>query len=65
MLTIMGTVSELDRNNIAENVYLGEYKRAQDGYANVGQVLGYDPGVDDHGRNILVVNPSEARIIPQ
>lgn len=63
MLTIMGTVSELERNNIAENVYLGEYKRAQDGYANVGQVLGYDPGVDDHGRNILVVNPSEAKII--
>nr|WP_114788089.1 recombinase family protein [Lactiplantibacillus plantarum] len=63
MLTIMGTVSELERNNIAENVYLGEYKRAQDGYANVGRVLGYDPGVDDHGRNILVVNPSEAKII--
>ena len=61
MLTIMGTVSELDRNNIAENVYLGEYKRAED----VGQVLGYDPGVDDHGRNILVVNPSEAKIIQQ
>lgn len=63
MLTIMGTVSELERNNIAENVYLGEYKRAQDGFANVGQVLGYDPKVDEHGRHILVINSDEARII--
>lgn len=63
MLTIMGTVSELERNNIAENVYLGEYKRAQDGFANVGRVLGYDPQVDEHGRHILVINVDEARII--
>lgn len=49
----MGTVSELERNNIAENVYLGEYKRAKDGYANVGRVLGYDPGINTDGHACL------------
>ncbi|KRM97013.1 integrase [Liquorilactobacillus aquaticus DSM 21051] len=63
MFTIMGTVSELERNNIAENVYLGMYKRAQEGYATVGRVLGYKPGIDELGKKILKIEPEEAKII--
>lgn len=63
MFTIMGTVSELERNNIAENVYLGMYKRAQDGYATVGRVLGYKPGVDNNGKKQLQIDNDEALII--
>ncbi|MCY9806090.1 recombinase family protein [Lentilactobacillus senioris] len=61
--TLLGTVSELERDNIAENVYLGERKRAQEGYANVGRVIGYEPGVDEFGKRSLVINPDEAPII--
>ncbi|KRL38351.1 hypothetical protein FD20_GL001972 [Liquorilactobacillus uvarum DSM 19971] len=63
MFTITGTVSELERNNIAENVYLGAYKRAQEGYATVGRVLGYKPGLDESGKKILNIEPREAKII--
>ncbi|TPR26248.1 recombinase family protein [Apilactobacillus micheneri] len=63
MFTIMGTVSELERNNIAENVYLGMYKRAQDGYATVGRVLGYKPGIDNNGKKQLQIDNDEAVII--
>lgn len=61
--TLLGTVSELERDNIAENVYLGERKRAEDGYANVGRVIGYDPGIDENGKHSLVINVKEAKII--
>lgn len=61
--TLLGTVSELERDNIAENVYLGERKRAEEGYANVGRVIGYEPGIDEYGKRSLVINTKEAKII--
>ncbi|GAB6093035.1 recombinase family protein [Furfurilactobacillus curtus] len=63
MLQIMASMGEYERNNIAENVYLGSRRRAQEGWTNGGRVLGYDNVVDADGNRTLTVNKSEAIIV--
>lgn len=63
MLQVMGSFSEFERNTIAENVSLGMNDRARRGYPNVGQVLGYEPDVDDDGKRTLRIVESEAQVI--
>ncbi|MHA3067258.1 recombinase family protein [Lacticaseibacillus saniviri] len=63
MLQVMGSFSEFERNTIAENVVLGMNDRARTGYPNVGQVLGYEPVIDEDGKRNLAVVEDEASII--
>lgn len=63
MLQIMASMGEYERNNIAENVYMGSRRRAVEGWNNSGLVLGYDNVVDEDGNHTLQINLDEAKII--
>ncbi|WP_414055558.1 recombinase family protein [Macrococcus equi] len=61
MLQIMASMAEYERNQIVENVILGQTKRAKNGYYNGNSLLGYDKIPDD--KKHLKVNKSEAEIV--
>ncbi|MBZ2406159.1 recombinase family protein [Liquorilactobacillus hordei] len=63
MLQIMASMGEYERNNIAENVYMGSRRRAVEGWNNSGLVLGYDNVTDKDGNHTLQINSDEASII--
>lgn len=63
MLQMLASVSEFERNEIAENVRLGMRKRARDGLFNGNRVLGYDNVVADDGTKTLAINQNEALIV--
>lgn len=66
-LQLMGSVGELERNTIVENVKLGMKQRARMGLHNGGRALGYTvaPTKDimRAGKNDLIIVPEEAEII--
>lgn len=63
MLQIMASLNELERNTIRENVGLGHRAKAADGEWNGGKVLGYDSIKGEDGKNKLVINDGEAKIV--
>lgn len=61
LLQIMASMAEYERNQIVENVILGQTKRAKNGYYNGNSLLGYDKIPND--KKHLTVNESEAEIV--
>ncbi|QRN48628.1 recombinase family protein [Macrococcoides bohemicum] len=61
MLQIMASMAEYERNQIVENVILGQSKRARNGYYNGNNLLGYNKIPND--KKHLSVNESEAEIV--
>lgn len=62
MMFFNGMFAEIERENIVENVKIGMKKRADGGYKNGGQMLGYKPVLINEVRTIEIVE-SEAVII--
>lgn len=66
-LQILGMVSEMERENIADNVYMGMCAAARQGQWMGGSVsYGYDRKCDTDGKkgvNYLVVNEAEALVV--
>lgn len=61
MLQILASMAEYDRNQILENMFAGLVSRANSGYYNGGQVLGYQqvPG----NKRMLAIVEKEALIV--
>lgn len=63
-LQMMGAVSELERNQIVDNVKLGLKQRARSGKWNGGIMLGYESVAADDGKEkALAVVPKEAALV--
>lgn len=63
MVQLMGSLNELERNTIRENVGLGHKVKATSGEWNGGRVIGYNNVKGTNGKNRLEVNEDEAKII--
>ncbi|WP_204181838.1 MULTISPECIES: recombinase family protein [unclassified Staphylococcus] len=61
MLQILASFSEFERNNIVENVVMGQTRRAQEGYYQGNLPLGYDKIPDS--KHELMINQHEANIV--
>ena len=61
MLQILASFSEFERNNIVENVFMGQTRRAQEGYYQGNLPLGYDKIPDS--KHELMINQHEANIV--
>ncbi|HHO4682803.1 TPA: recombinase family protein [Staphylococcus aureus] len=61
MLQILASFSEFERNNIVENVFMGQTRRAQEGYYQGNLPLGYDKIPDN--KHELMINQHEANIV--
>ncbi|UXV29470.1 cassette chromosome recombinase CcrB [Mammaliicoccus sciuri] len=61
MLQILASFSEFERNNIVENVFMGQTRRAQEGYYQGNIPLGYDKIPDN--KHELMINQHEANIV--
>ncbi|OLF30118.1 cassette chromosome recombinase CcrB [Staphylococcus sp. 47.1] len=61
MLQILASFSEFERNNIVENVFMGQTRRAQEGYYQGYLPLGYDKIPDS--KHELMINQHEANIV--
>ncbi|EHJ07402.1 cassette chromosome recombinase CcrB [Staphylococcus simiae] len=61
MLQILASFSEFERNNIVENVFMGQTRRAQEGYYQGNLPLGYDKVPDS--KHELMINQHEANIV--
>lgn len=61
MLQILASLSEFERNNIVENVFMGQTRRAQEGYYQGNLPLGYDKIPDN--KHELMINQHEANIV--
>lgn len=62
-MALFASIAEMERGIISENVYMGESKRAADGWANCGAVIGYDSVTNADGVKTLAINDNEAAII--
>lgn len=64
LLQLLSSFSELERNQVSENVLMAliSLVRDQQRYAG-GRRLGYVSGLDDDGRKQLIIEPEEAKII--
>ncbi|PNZ61261.1 recombinase RecB [Staphylococcus casei] len=61
MLQILASFSEFERNNIVENVFMGQTRRAQEGYYQGNLPLGYEKIPDN--KHELMINQHEANIV--
>lgn len=61
MLQILASFSEFERNNIVENVFMGQTRRAQEGYYQGNIPLGYEKIPDN--KHELMINQHEANIV--
>ncbi|NLR08313.1 recombinase family protein, partial [Staphylococcus epidermidis] len=61
MLQILASFSEFERNNIVENVFMGQTRRAQEGYYQGNLPLGYDK--IPNSKHELMINQHEANIV--
>ncbi|MGI2264851.1 cassette chromosome recombinase CcrB [Staphylococcus cohnii] len=61
MLQILASFSEFERNNIVENVFMGQTRRAQEGYYQGNLPLGYGKIPDN--KHELMINQHEANIV--
>ncbi|MDU0431183.1 recombinase family protein [Staphylococcus chromogenes] len=61
MLQILASFSEFERNNIVENVFMGQTRRAQEGYYQGNLPLGYEKIPDS--KHELMINQHEANIV--
>lgn len=61
MLQILASFSEFERNNIVENVFMGQTRRAQEGYYQGNLPIGYDKIPDS--KHELMINQHEANIV--
>ncbi|WP_145459117.1 cassette chromosome recombinase CcrB [Staphylococcus epidermidis] len=61
MLQMIASFSEFERNNIVENVFMGQTRRAQEGYYQGNLPLGYDKIPDS--KHELMINQHEANIV--
>ncbi len=52
MLQILASFSEFERNNIVENVFMGQTRRAQEGYYQGNLPLGYDKIPDNMSQRL-------------
>ena len=60
-LQILASFSEFERNNIVENVFMGQTRRAQEGYYQGNLPLGYEKIPDN--KHELMINQHEANIV--
>ncbi len=61
MLQILASFSEFERNTIVENVFMGQTRRAQEGYYQGNLPLGYE-NIPDKKKEIII-NQHEANIV--
>lgn len=61
MLQVLASFAEFERNNIVDNIFMGQTIRAKEGYYQVNLPLGYEKIPDS--KHELMINQHEANIV--